>query len=166
MSWTARRRAQWAGAIPVLFSQHDLFRKRYRPGSRPGGLFRAHALSARDIECFGSSGKEPTERISRMRRSVQRCAADPGPFQTQSLGRSRVCSGPVTCCAAPGKRGLPCHHFPLLGIETQGSLGGSGLPFCRISMECLSGERTKAMLPSRGGRLMVTPPFISFSQTA
>ena len=28
----------------------------------------------------------------------------------------------------------------------------------------LSGERTKAMLPSRGGRLMVTPAFISRSQ--
>ena len=30
------------------------------------------------------------------------------------------------------------------------------MPFWRISMECLSGERTKAIWPSRGGRLMVT----------
>ena len=37
---------------------------------------------------------------------------------------------------------------------------GSGPPFCRISTEMLSGERTKAMLPSRGGRLMVTPAFM------
>ena len=58
------------------------------------------------------------------------------------------------------------HHFPLFGIETQGSLGGNGEPFCKISIECLSGERTKAMLPSRGGRLMVTPAFINFSQAA
>ena len=36
----------------------------------------------------------------------------------------------------------------------------------RHSIEWLSGERTNAMLPSRGGRLMVTPPFISFSQVA
>ena len=30
-------------------------------------------------------------------------------------------------------------------------------PRCRISIEIWSGERTKAMCPSRGGRLMVTP---------
>ena len=39
-------------------------------------------------------------------------------------------------------------------------------PFCNSSIECLSGERTNAMVPSRGGRLMVTPAFISRSQTA
>ena len=56
------------------------------------------------------------------------------------------------------------YHFPVFGIEVQGSRGGSGVPFCSNSMECLSGERTKAMLPSRGGRLMVTPLFMSRSQ--
>jgi hypothetical protein len=60
----------------------------------------------------------------------------------------------------------PDHHFPSFGIDAQGSFGGSGLPFCRSSIECLSGERTNAILPSRGGRLMVTPAFISFSQIA
>ena len=60
---------------------------------------------------------------------------------------------------APRPTGKPPHQRPVLGIEAHGSLGGSGLPFCRSSMECLSGERTNAMLPSRGGRLMVTPPF-------
>src|SRR5215469_17038792 len=58
------------------------------------------------------------------------------------------------------------YHFPLLGIEAQGSFGGRGSPFCRSSIECLSGERTKAILPSRGGRLIVTPAFINFSQSA
>src|SRR5690349_19089168 len=58
------------------------------------------------------------------------------------------------------------HHFPVFGIDSQGSLGGSGAPFCRSSMECLSGERTKAICPSRGGRLMVTPAFKSLSQRA
>src|SRR5215472_8814889 len=58
------------------------------------------------------------------------------------------------------------HHLPLLGIETHGSFGGRGLPFCKSSIECLSGERTNAILPSRGGRLIVTPPFINRSQTA
>ena len=58
------------------------------------------------------------------------------------------------------------YHFPVLGIEVQGSFGGSASPFCKSSMECLSGERTNAIMPSRGGRLMVTPAFISRSQSA
>src|SRR5205823_11171112 len=58
------------------------------------------------------------------------------------------------------------HHLPLFGIEAHGSFGGSGSPFCNSSIECLSGERTNAILPSRGGRLIVTPPFINRSQTA
>jgi len=33
--------------------------------------------------------------------------------------------------------------------------------FCNSSIECRSGERMKAILPSRGGRLIVTPIFIS-----
>ncbi len=51
----------------------------------------------------------------------------------------------------------PDHHLPVFGIEAQGSAGGSAPPACRSSIEILSGERTKAMRPSRGGRLMVTP---------
>src|ERR1700733_3168838 len=58
------------------------------------------------------------------------------------------------------------HHFPILAMEVQGSFGGSGSPFCNSSIECLSGERTNAMEPSRGGRLMMTPAFISLSQSA
>jgi len=68
--------------------------------------------------------------------------------------------------ATPAGVAFGAHQCPVFGIDAQGSFGGSGLPFCRISIDCLSGERTKAMLPSRGGRLMVTPPFISFSQVA
>src|SRR5262249_30098664 len=58
------------------------------------------------------------------------------------------------------------HHFPVFGIDFHGSWGGSGAPFCRSSTDCRSGERTKAITPSRGGRLMVTPAFISRSQVA
>jgi hypothetical protein len=58
------------------------------------------------------------------------------------------------------------YQWPVLGIDDHGSCGGFGSPFCKISIECRSGERTKAMLPSRGGRLMVTPAFISFSHVA
>jgi hypothetical protein len=39
----------------------------------------------------------------------------------------------------------------------QGSAGGSASSACSSSMEMPSGVRTKAMRPSRGGRLIVTP---------
>jgi len=62
--------------------------------------------------------------------------------------------------------GASPHHDPVLGIDAQGSAGGMASPFCYSSMEMASGERTKAMRPSRGGRLMVTPPSISRWQVA
>src|SRR2546430_12035978 len=49
------------------------------------------------------------------------------------------------------------YQLPVLGIDFQGSAGASEAPCCSSSMEMLSGERTKAMCPSRGGRRMVTP---------
>jgi hypothetical protein len=49
------------------------------------------------------------------------------------------------------------HQCPTLGIEAHGSAAGSGPPFCNNSIECRSGERTNAMVPSRGERLIVTP---------
>jgi len=52
------------------------------------------------------------------------------------------------------------YHFPVLGIEDQGSAAGRASPFWSSSTDCRSGERTNAMRPSRGGRLMVTPAFI------
>jgi len=58
------------------------------------------------------------------------------------------------------------YQWPVFGIEVQGSAGGFGSPFCSSSIECRSGERTNAMLPSRGGRLMVMPSFIRRSQVA
>src|SRR4029079_15149329 len=44
------------------------------------------------------------------------------------------------------------YHLPVFGIDFHGSCGGRAEPFCKSSIECLSGERTNAMLPSRGGR--------------
>src|SRR5262249_40073238 len=58
------------------------------------------------------------------------------------------------------------YHFPLFPIDFHGSCGGLGEPLCSSSIECLSGDRTKAMTPSRGGRLMVTPAFIRRSQVS
>ena len=49
------------------------------------------------------------------------------------------------------------YHVPVFGMETQGSQGSRAAPFCSNSMEIPSGERTNAILPSRGGRLIVTP---------
>jgi hypothetical protein len=49
-------------------------------------------------------------------------------------------------------------------MDAHGSAGGKAPPFCSNSIEILSGDRTNAILPSRGGRLMVTPPFASRRQ--
>ena len=61
-------------------------------------------------------------------------------------------------------RGLPVLGGDL--VVHQGSAGALASPFCRSSKEMLSGERTKAMWPSRGGRLMVTPLSIRRWQVA
>jgi hypothetical protein len=45
----------------------------------------------------------------------------------------------------------------VFGMLAQGSACGKAVPFCNSSIEMSSGERTKAMRPSRGGLLMVTP---------
>lgn len=49
------------------------------------------------------------------------------------------------------------YHAPTFGIDAQGSALGSGSPICSNSIEIWSGERTNAIRPSRGGRLIVTP---------
>ena len=62
--------------------------------------------------------------------------------------------------------GARAYHFPTLGMEAHGSCFGSGDPACRSSIEMPSGERTKAMWPSRGGRLMGIPASMSFRQVS
>src|SRR5690554_4589357 len=64
------------------------------------------------------------------------------------------------------RRACSTHQLPVFSILTQGSLGANGSPFCSNSMETSSGERINAMYPSRGGRLIVTPPACSDSQIA
>src|SRR5271155_2086081 len=54
-------------------------------------------------------------------------------------------------------RGFTLYHEPVLVMLVQGSAGGSPSAACSISMEMPSGVRTKAMRPSRGGRLIVMP---------
>ena len=58
------------------------------------------------------------------------------------------------------------HQTPVFGIDVHGSAGALASPFWRISIEILSGERMKAMRPSRGGRLIVTPAFIRLAHSA
>jgi len=66
-----------------------------------------------------------------------------------------------------GQRGAaPAHHVPVFSMLAQGSALGSGSPSCSNSIEMPSGDFTKAMRPSRGGRLMATPAACSFSHMA
>ena len=58
------------------------------------------------------------------------------------------------------------YQLPVFSMLDHGSAGAFDSPFCSSSIEIPSGERTKAMWPSRGGRLIVTPPSCSFSQVA
>ncbi len=63
-------------------------------------------------------------------------------------------------------RHCSAYQAPTFGMLCHGSCGGSAAPFCSSSTEMLSGERTNAMRPSRGGRLIVTPCSISRRQAA
>ena len=56
--------------------------------------------------------------------------------------------------------GIP-YQLPTLGMLAQGSCTGSDGPFCSSSIEIPSGVRMKAIRPSRGGRLTVTPASIT-----
>jgi hypothetical protein len=49
------------------------------------------------------------------------------------------------------------YQLPVLAIDAHGSAGGSAAPSWSSSIEIPSGDLTKAMRPSRGGRLIVTP---------
>ena len=49
-----------------------------------------------------------------------------------------------------------------ISIDFHGSLLWRALPFCNNSIEILSGERINAILPSRGGRFIITPAFVIF----
>ncbi len=62
---------------------------------------------------------------------------------------------PCQAIAAPGR--FRFYQEPVLGMLVQGSDGDSAPPACSSSREIPSGVRMKAMRPSRGGRLIVTP---------
>ena len=58
------------------------------------------------------------------------------------------------------------HHTPTFGADAQGSAGAFDSPFWMSSIEIKSGVRMKAIWPSRGGRLIVTPAAFSLAQVA
>jgi hypothetical protein len=143
-SWTARRRAQKGrgsraatrATYKELWEERQGSLSRLRVANRPPR--KPHAGCERQSK--------------RKRGGRQSCAVKLRPPPSQA----RIGQG----------RRPRLYQCPVLGIEAHGSFGGCGPPFCSNSTDCLSGERTNAIIPSRGGRLMVTPAFISFSQTA
>ena len=75
--------------------------------------------------------------------------------------------GQAAACVSRAPSGCEIsYQWPVFGIDAHGSFGGSASPFCSSSIEMLSGERTNAMCPSRGGRLIVTPASMSFWHSA
>ena len=78
------------------------------------------------------------------------------------IERLRVVRRVVVRCPVERRR----HQLPVFSMLFHGSAGSFESPFCRSSNEIPSGDLTNAMWPSRGGRLIVTPPSCSFRQVA
>ena len=62
--------------------------------------------------------------------------------------------------------GRLCYQLPMFSMDCQGSASGKASLVCRSSIETLSGDFIKAILPSRGGRLIVTPASIKHWQVS
>jgi len=99
------------------------------------GLIQSFATGAREMgPPFSDHTPSPNTGTNRGRRQ---------PGQGADVGPAPRCRSPYQC--------------PWLGMLTQGSAGAFASPFCNSSIDTLSGERTKAIRPSRGGRLISTP---------
>jgi len=86
----------------------------------------------------------------------------PGGRQPPAVAGSGGCPKPFgRSHASP-----PPHQCPVLPMLAQGSAGASRSPICSSSIDTLSGLRTKAMCPSRGGRLITTPAACSLAQVS
>ena len=84
-------------------------------------------------------------------------------FNAASSGHRRLDDGTLDPDEIEEPAVAPAYHSPVLAMDDHGSAGASAAPFWSSSTEMLSGVRTNAMRPSRGGRLMVTPASISRS---
>jgi hypothetical protein len=107
-----------------------------RRGSADGGAHQAPHRDARDAGC-------PRRRMP----ETPDARDDRGAY-----GKSHTGRGGIRCA-----RGFRLYQEPVLAMLVQGSAGASAPPAWSSSMEMLSGVRMKAMRPSRGGRLIVTP---------
>jgi len=94
------------------------------------------------------------------------CARTRWTRRDTTAGAARSAGSKATsrrhCTAGDAARGCPrrsaeAYQLPVFGIDSHGSAGASAAPCCSSSIEIRSGERTNAMRPSRGGRLMVMP---------
>ncbi len=95
--------------------------------------------------------------------ATREIASSPGPEGLHAAHRIALQRHRLKGPDAPRPpRAAPPYQWPILPMLAQGSCGASDSPSCSNSIEMLSGLRTKAMWPSRGGRLMVTPASISF----
>ena len=72
------------------------------------------------------------------------------------------CSGELFRRYREAEENVESHHDPVFSIDAHGSCAGSASPSCNSSIEMPSGDFTKAMRPSRGGRLITTPASCSF----
>ncbi len=124
-----------SGWPTIILDRRDLTSRR-KPESSPGGGYR---LVPWEFEPLLNPSVPP-------KAMHQRCTASSRGHPGTS--RLSVAHRPST------------YHSPVFSMDAQGSAGASESPSCSNSMEMPSGERTNAMRPSRGGRLMMTPPSI------
>ena len=145
-------------AAPLVDLQHH---RRRGDGEEGGPAPRApRSAAASPSVCSRYSRASTEEETSSASDSASRqpCAAA-GPAAS-----SAASAAPAAARRPPMARCRPAHQWPVFSMLFHGSAGASGVPACRSSIETLSGLRTKAMCPSRGGRLMVTPACCSVSQ--
>ena len=124
-----------------------------RPNSSPLRLARAPrgALRGPRPSVFPATfARRPVRRSPASRSAVSRHPA------TEHARREPFSGDPVDAVVSwPGD-----YQVPEFFIDTQGSFGLCAVPRCRSSIEMPSGERMNAILPSLGGRLIVTPASI------
>ena len=139
-----------------------------RPGERqrcacpaakaaPGGATAPETPAIKSPACARPPSRHPN--TGTMRRPIR---ADARPARTAQAVVRAKCQLQLHPPASRGRQNASPHagqtyQWPLFSMETQGSAGACAAPACNSSIDTLSGERTKAMRPSRGGRLIVTP---------
>ena len=128
-------------------------RRRAHRGRRQGRLY-PHARWLRHVEAGGEIRQGD-------RRAQHRAQLEHGDRAGEDGRRHQVTSSSLARIEPAARNAVSVRYqLPVLAIDAQGSAFSSAGPFCNSSIEMPSGDLMKAMLPSRGGRLMVTPPSI------